>query len=112
MTTEHNDDVEINDINERRAARRAAVRANRSLAELDRLANEAFVNIQEMSALTKMSVEALLMQRSRGKPPLGFKHGREIRYTMGEFRDLPTQLAKLVVETRARKATKAAPEAT
>ena len=64
MTTEH-----INDINERRAARRANVRANRPVAHLLGLPEDAFVNIEEMSALTKMSVEALQMQRQRGKRP-------------------------------------------
>jgi hypothetical protein len=103
MTTEHNDNVEINDIVERRTAQRAAVRAPRSVPELLELSNEAWINIPEMSALTKMSPEALLMQRSRGKPPLGFKHGREVRYTMSEFRALPAQLAKREAEEREKK---------
>src|SRR5262245_14904277 len=98
MTTEY-----INDINERRAARRASVRANRPVVELLKLDGPAFINIEEMSALTKMSVEALLMQRSRKLPPIGFRHGREIRYTMHEFRELPAKLAQLEAEEREKK---------
>jgi len=103
MTTEHTDDIEINDIDQRRATRRAAVRANRTVAELLELHDPAFINIQEMSALTKMSVEALLIRRNRGQPPVGFKHGREVRYTMAEFRELPALLAKLEAEEREKK---------
>ena len=60
--------------------------APRSVEELLGLSDNAVVTPVEFASINRVSVETILLNRARGKPPVGFKLGRVVRFTMGEIR--------------------------
>lgn len=71
-----------------RAERRAACMAVRTLEELLALPDSAAVQPLEAAMVLRISVESLINNRMRKLPPIGFKVGNGLRFTMGEIRDV------------------------
>jgi hypothetical protein len=74
----------------KRAERRDVTMAPRSEAELHALPDDAYITPVEGAVLLRVSVESLMLNRSRRRPPVGFRLGRYVRFTMGEIRAVRT----------------------
>lgn len=78
----------------KRAERRDFAMALRSEAELHALPDYALIIPFEAATMLRVSVESLLLNRARGRPPIGFRLGRYVRFTMGEIRGVQAASSK------------------
>ena len=74
----------------KRAERRTMTMAPRSESELLDLPDSAYITPTEAALLLRLSVETILLNRARRKPPVGFKLGRVVRFLMSEIRSVHT----------------------
>ena len=86
--------MNIEELRNKRAERRAMTMAPRPESELHALPDDAYVTPVEAAALLRISVESLMLNRARGRAPVGFRLGRVVRFTMGEVRGTHAAHAK------------------
>jgi hypothetical protein len=76
----------LDELRTKRAALRAFTTAPRTVTELLGLPDDAVVTPVETALLLRVSLESLMINRSRGRAPIGFRLGGVVRFTMGEIR--------------------------
>jgi hypothetical protein len=76
----------LDELRTKRATLRAFTTAPRTVAELLALPDDAVVTPVETALLLRISLESLMINRSRGRAPIGFRLGGVVRFTMGEIR--------------------------